>query len=493
MRTIVRKGLLRRAFPFLLFGTGLFLSGKSFAREGGAFAVFFAGARVGENLLSDLSGKGPEEDSVCGFSVTDAPAGKNRGRIPDSKPVHRRDTVPDVLFEVSFRRERPQKLTSVEDSIRWDRIEARRAHRDSVKKEDNFWRKMLGGNVDRTYTRKFDLSGAAVPRYSYEGGIGIGALLAASYRLDRADSSLLPSDVALEGNVEWRGFFYVGLSGHTYFPGHRHRFSYEACFEQQNTDFWGITYDACARNPVSSFRRWNVNGKLNYDYQFLPDFYVGAVADLSYSLAKDGTIGAPGYFEGQDTWYCHAGLGLSLQYDSRDFPLYPDRGWNVYVRPMIYPSFMGSSGRTLWKLMLNVNYFQWLWRGAVLAFDLYAENGSRNLPWPMRQMAGGEKRLRGYYLGRYTDNNLFSFQAELRQKLFWRIGIVLFGGFGSVYPSLSELRGDMLLPTYGIGLRFEFKKGLNVRVDYALGKESWRSGIEGENKGVFVLVMAESF
>lgn len=444
-------------------------------------------------VSADWSGSGSGEDSVCGTLRTDMFREREQERFSRRGKVRRRDTVPDVLFEVSFRREKPENLHSAKDSARWEKIEARHLHRDSVKKKDNFWRKMLGGNVDRTYTRKFDFSGAAVPRYSYEGGVGIGALLAGNYRLDRADSSLLPSDVALEGNVEWRGFFYVGLSGNTYFPGHRHRFSYNFCFEQQNTDFWGITYDACVRNTVSSFRRWNVTGKLNYDYQFVPDFYVGAVADLSYSLAKEGTVGEPGYFGGQDTWYCHAGLGLSLQYDSRDFPLYPSRGWNIYARPMVYPSFMGTSGRVLWKFILNVNYFQWVWRGGILAFDLYAENGSRDLPWPMRQMAGGENRLRGYYLGRYTDNNLFSFQVELRQKLFWRIGLVLFGGFGSVYPSLSEWRGDMLLPTYGIGLRFEFKKGFNVRVDYALGRESWRNGAEGGNKGVFVLVMAESF
>ena len=429
----------------------------------------------------------------AGFALSGPWEGR---RVSDSlskttPDIRRRDTVPDVLFEVSFRRKPPERALSAKDSIRWEKIRARQAHRDTSVDKDNFWRKMLGGDVDRTYSRKFDFSAAAVPRYSYEGGIGIGGILAGNYRLDKSDSTLLPSDVALEGSVEWRGFFYAGISGNTYFPGHKHRFSYDVYFEQQNTDFWGISYEACAMNPVSSFRRWNVLGNFYYDYRFAPGFYIGAALESAYSLAKEGSIENPGYFEGQAPWYYTTGFGLSLQYDSRDFPLYPYQGWNIVLRPMVYPAFAGTCGRTLWQIVLQADYFQWLWRGGVLAFDFYARNGSSRLPWSLKQMAGGENRLRGYYLGRYSDDNLFSFQVELRQKLFWRIGLVAFGGLGAVYPSFSGLRAGMLLPSYGLGLRFEFKKGLNVRVDYALGKDSWKPG--SGNRGVFVLVMGESF
>ena len=82
-----------------------------------------------------------------------------------------------------------------------------------------------------------------------------------------------------------------------------------------------------------------------------------------------------------------------------------------------------------------------------------------------------------------VDNNLLSAQMELRQKLFWRVGVAAFVGFGSVFPSFKELRPDHILPTYGVGLRFEFKHNVNLRVDYGFGR-----GTSG-----FVLSLGESF
>ena len=81
------------------------------------------------------------------------------------------------------------------------------------------------------------------------------------------------------------------------------------------------------------------------------------------------------------------------------------------------------------------------------------------------------------------DNNIASFQVELRQKLFWRIGLAAFGGLGSVFSSFKEWRADQLLFTAGLGLRVEFKHNVNLRVDYGFGR-----GTSG-----FVLSLGESF
>ena len=160
-----------------------------------------------------------------------------------------------------------------------------------------------------------------------------------------------------------------------------------------------------------------------------------------------------------------------MQYDSRDYAQNPTQGLNLLLRQMVYPSFMGDAGRTLWRTTFTASYYQRLWRGAVLATELYAECNAKDMPWPLKESVGGYYRLRGYYQGRYMDNNLFSFQLELRQKLFWRVGLVAFGGFGSVFSSFQDWRADQLLPAYGVGLRFEFKHNLNVRLDCGWGRE----------------------
>lgn len=41
---------------------------------------------------------------------------------------------------------------------------------------------------------------------------------------------------------------------------------------------------------------------------------------------------------------------------------------------------------------------------------------------------------------------------------------------GSVFPRLSEMNFKELLPNYGVGFRWEFKKNVNVRFDLGFGK-----------------------
>ncbi len=357
----------------------------------------------------------------------------------------------------------------------------RKSQKPKKPKKDGFLSHTFAGHVDRTFERKLDYSIVLVPSFSREGSVGIGGMGAALYRLDRTDSTMPPSDVSLSGNVSIKGFFYVGIVGNTYFKGGKSRLSYELSFNQRNLSFWGINYDSCAARPAIDYTRWKAKVNAYYDYELLPGFYAGAAVDFSYNAAVE--IDDVSYLDGQERSYILTGLGLSLQYDTRDFVKNPTRGVNILLRQMVYPEPFGNCGRTLWRTTFTANYYQRLWKGAVLGFDLYAELNSRNSPWALREEAGGMYRLRGYYTGRYVDNNLLSAQIELRQKLFWRVGVAAFVGFGSVFPSFKELRPDHILPTYGVGLRFEFKHNVNLRVDYGFGR-----GTSG-----FVLSLGESF
>ena len=63
-------------------------------------------------------------------------------------------------------------------------------------------------------------------------------------------------------------------------------------------------------------------------------------------------------------------------------------------------------------------------------------------------------------------------QVELRQNIWRRIGCVVWGGAGNVFPSFEKFKWGYTLPNYGIGLRWEFKKRINIRVDYGFGKHT---------------------
>ncbi len=109
----------------------------------------------------------------------------------------------------------------------------------------------------------------------------------------------------------------------------------------------------------------------------------------------------------------------------------------------------------------------------MLAARLHGAGAYGNPPWGMLPTLDKGNAVRGYYEGRYRDKNEADIVVELRQHVWRRNGIVVWGGVGTVFSRFNQIGWDTLLPTYGIGYRWEFKKKVNVRVDFGLGKDSY--------------------
>ena len=168
-------------------------------------------------------------------------------------------------------------------------------------------------------------------------------------------------------------------------------------------------------------------------------------------------------------------------YDSRDFITNAYRGIYFKAEQRFFPSFMGNR-ETFYRTEVQWNAYHPLWKGAVMAYDVHGMFNYGNPPWTMLALMGGSSRMRGYYEGRYRDNNLIEAQVELRQKVYGRNGIVIWGGAGNVFPSFSKFNGAHTLPNYGIGYRWEFKKRVNVRLDYGFGLRGQKSFMFGINE-----------
>ena len=361
-------------------------------------------------------------------------------------------------------------------------VSAQSADTVSVSRFKRYWNSLVHGNVDRTFERRMDMSYVVAPCYTREGGFGVGGVATALYRLDRRDSLMQPSDLSLSGSATVNGFYSVTLKGNTNFRGNRSRLSYLLEFQNRNLDFWGVSYDACAVNPMADYRRQMVNWEADYVYKLTRHFHVGAALHLNYTRASRLTC--PDYLEGQRPSCFFTGLGLSLRYDTRDFILNPQRGIYLLVREVVYPQGLGNGDRTLSSTTFTFDAYQPVWRGGILAFDLYGRFNGNNAPWPLREELGsGMSRMRGYYAGRYIDNNQMVVQLELRQHVYGRIGCVAWAGGGTVFRSFGALRVADVLPNYGLGLRVEFKHRVNVRIDYGFGRDT----------GGFVFQFAEAF
>lgn len=330
--------------------------------------------------------------------------------------------------------------------------------------------RLLHGNVDRTFEKKMDISFVASPSYTREASFGIGGMASGLYRLDRKDSIMSPSDITLTFNASVFGFYAIGAKGNNYFKGRKSFLTYDVFFSSKPLDFWGISYNDCNVNPVINYTRQQIQIDANYKYKMANNLYVGAVLDFNYTNATK--IDNIDYLNGEDRSYLTTGIGASIQYDSRDFIPNPQKGVFLMFKQTFFPKLLGSSGKTLSRTTFVANTYQKIWSGGILAFDLYGQFNSNDIPWTLKEQLGGNQRMRGYYAGRYIDNNIVVSQIELRQHLAQRLGCTFWFGGGTVFPTLNKFEMKHILPTYGIGFRWEFKHNLNARIDYGFGKQT---------------------
>ena len=241
-------------------------------------------------------------------------------------------------------------------------------------------------------------------------------------------------------------------------------------FSSAPRDFWGIGYRNGRYNKVSTYSEKRIQIDASYLREILPHTYLGGVASFDY--ARGIKFSEPSYLEGERTQYTATGVGIVAEYDSRDFIPNPFRGIYVSFRETVYPKALGNCGQTLWRTTFIADFYLPVWKDAVLAADLYGVFNSDGAPWTMLARMGDNQRMRGYYLGQDTDNCMITFQTELRQRIWRRIGGVVWGGAGNVFPAFDRFRWDETLPNYGIGLRWELQKRVNVRRDYGFGKKT---------------------
>ena len=251
-------------------------------------------------------------------------------------------------------------------------------------------------------------------------------------------------------------------------------------------NFWGITSQASAHNPQSKYDRRQIDLQLEYVYRLTRSLYAGAHMRFDYTDARN--MANPEYLLGERPQCYVTGIGASLDIDNRDNILTPTRGAHISYMVMAYPTFLGSAPSFFMSHRLTANAYGRLWRGAILAGDLYAKYSTSKTPWTMREMVASDGiRMRGYYMGSYIDNSQIALQAELRQHIWNRVGATAWIGGATVFNSLKDLKHKEIrpqfLPNWGVGLRFEFKHRVNARIDFGMGRHT--SG--------FVFAVGEAF
>lgn len=351
--------------------------------------------------------------------------------------------------------------------------------------------KLLSNEKDTT--RKASFMPIPVLGYAQETGFefGLGALY--SFYMDRKDTTNRSSNFSGTASYSTKKTYNLTLKGDAWTPGNKYHFIGEVRFKKMPFNFYGLGNNT---SKLDEDRLVQQQIKVQFDAEktFIKNAYTGVSIGFEDYNFTDKVTG--GIYSSSPILYDRAGgsvlyLGVSQSFDTRNSNNYPTKGFFGRVTYQYAPDLYGGSNFTGSQIKVNVRNFWSLAPKVVLGVQgLYHTVQGKQTPFYLLPQLGNDEMMRGYYTGRYRDENLLAVQAEIRYRFMNRFGIVAFAGGGKVFAN-DNLSLDDLKPNYGVGGRYFFDtaKGLSVRLDYGVGE---KKANEKRQSG-FYISLAEAF
>ncbi len=310
---------------------------------------------------------------------------------------------------------------------------------------------------------------------------GFGGATAFFFKAKKDEPELRTSDVNLIGLYTLEKQTVIVLGSTIFFPGEKQIFRFQTSYSNYPDKTWGIGNDTPDNAEEDySLRQMFINPQIivklyknlfmgaSYELQNISEFtYLHGGAFDDYGIAgKDGGLSS--------------GAGFLLTWDTRNNAYSPSHGVFAEFNMTNFGKALGSDF-DFTSYLIDIRKFMPAGRNRVLGFHSLTKIIDGTAPIRYLSMLGGTEIMRGYYKGRYTDQNLFTVQAELRQYLFWRLGVAGFASMGQVSDRVNTFGLDEFHYAYGAGLRvvLQEKEKLNLRVDFGFSKNS---------HGVYVLL-----
>jgi hypothetical protein len=351
--------------------------------------------------------------------------------------------------------------------------------------------KLLSNEKDTT--RKASFMPIPVLGYAQETGFefGLGALY--SFYVDRKDTTNRSSNFSGTASYSTQKTYNITLKGDAWTKENRYHLIGELKFKETPFNFYGIGNDTEKKDEDRLVQN-QVKMAFDLEKKLLKSYYFGISLGFEDYNLTDKVPG--GIYSTSPVLFDRSGgtviyLGLSQTFDTRNSNNYPTKGFfgrfSYQYAPDIYKgsNFTGTFSKT------DIRGFISLAPKIVLALQGISYTiKSDDTPFYLLPQLGNDQVMRGYYTGRYRDENLIAAQAEIRYRFMNRFGIVAFAGGGRVYAGDNFTLKD-LKPNYGIGGRYFFDtaKGLSVRLDYGIGEKKPN---EKRQSGMYIS-LAEAF
>ncbi|MEX2593057.1 MAG: BamA/TamA family outer membrane protein [Anditalea sp.] len=237
--------------------------------------------------------------------------------------------------------------------------------------------------------------------------------------------------------------------------------------------FYGIGNELLAENEESYATRY-VHFQLEYQKLITPGLYLGPKyefrADDIYQTETGGLLGT-NQVSGSDGQRI-SGIGLVLNYDTRNNIFQPDKGSFHQVSVMSFQPFLGSNF-TFSQYQLDFRKYIKVYDHQILAVQAWYSFTAGHPPFQHVSLIGGSDLMRGYFEGRYRDLHAMAYQAEYRLPIYRNLGLVLFGSAGQVAEKVTSYAINRFKYGGGLGFRYKFsEEGLSLRVDIAFGDQA---------------------
>ncbi|RYY08442.1 MAG: polymerase, partial [Chitinophagaceae bacterium] len=293
--------------------------------------------------------------------------------------------------------------------------------------------KLLSNEKDTTRRASF----LPVPAFGYGQEIGfefgLGAIY--SFYMDRADTLNRSTNLSGTATYSTKGTYNLSLKSDAWTKGNTYHLIGEVRLREMPFNFYGIGNNT--RN-IDADRLVQKQFKVLFEGEkmVLKNLYAGfslGYEDYVFTDREPGGIYTTDIFnekKGGNVVF----MGVSQGYDNRNSNNYTTRGVFGRVTFQLAPDFSSAGGFSGTQTKVDLRGFVSLSSKFVLGMQGYYHGlHGTNTPFYLLPQMGNDELMRGYYTGRFRDNNLLATQAEIRYRYNNRIGAVFFAGFGAVY------------------------------------------------------------
>lgn len=332
---------------------------------------------------------------------------------------------------------------------------------------------------------KFMMTPFGAPAYTPELGglIAVGGL--ATFKTNPTDSLIQRSSLPFSIGYSTTGAVVANAILSSFWFKDKLRVYGDFWLKDMPDHYWGVGYQSNLNTVKSDsttyYHRkwWWINPRILF--QVRKHYFVGLNIDYNYTQGSNPSQGVTEdetYQKYQDK-PLNSGLGIILQYDSRDIPVDAWKGVLLDFRGSFYSeSFGGDNNYQVFQLDYR-QYQQVFRKGTTLAWQLKARVSNGDVPYGEMSQLGSPFDLRGYTWGRFRDESMFFFLAEYRHVFIKnpvelsKHAVITWIGSGTVFNiNTLEDNDNHWLPNFGIGYRIEVQPRMTLRLDFGIGRES---------------------